>query len=246
MKTKNIYDIDDIHDLSIHNWNHKKSSKKCGCFYCINIYDASALKKEEQPSKIEDTWFCKICWVDSLIFDSAYDFDEKLLRKMQEQRFSDDIKKEGFLTKIIDFITTWFWGVPRILVVRIYDYFKYPEIKDKWRTVHFSRLWLYSGWYPRDVFDYFTYEWYWQFSPKKQKQLRKGKVFSDEEFWLLKDIYDRMLVYWNNCENIDETKLDDKEAIKIKNLIIEFFNLPSMEKDFSIIKKWKYYDWFAG
>lgn len=89
MKKENqIYDTDYIHNLSIHNWEHKNKSKTCGCFYCLKVYDASLLTKEDQPSEWEDTWLCKYCWIDSLIFDSAYKFDEKLLKKMRKQWFS--------------------------------------------------------------------------------------------------------------------------------------------------------------
>lgn len=89
MKKENFWhDTDHIHDLSMYNWKYKLTSKKCWCFYCLKVYDTSVLTEDNKLCGLEDTYFCKYCWVDSLIFDSSYKFNENLLKKMKKQRFN--------------------------------------------------------------------------------------------------------------------------------------------------------------
>lgn len=69
--------------------NHKQqllSDKKCGCFYCLKIFDP-----KEITNWIEDedgTAICPYCGIDSVIGESSgYPITEEFLAKMQKHWF---------------------------------------------------------------------------------------------------------------------------------------------------------------
>lgn len=81
-------DLDKIHKHSIYNEEEVKNSKKCGCFYCGNIYipvDVSDYTTEHNGKK---TAWCPFCGIDSVIGDaSGYEITEELLKGMNEVFF---------------------------------------------------------------------------------------------------------------------------------------------------------------
>ena len=60
------------HRHSANNRHELKNSKKCGCFYCFEVYDAAEITaKEDAMWADESTAFCSRCGVDSVIGDSS-------------------------------------------------------------------------------------------------------------------------------------------------------------------------------
>lgn len=79
-------DIIEAHKYSA---NHKKEllkDKKCGCFYCFEIFDPKQIKEW-----IEDksgTAICPYCGIDSIIGESSgYPITTEFLKKMNEYWF---------------------------------------------------------------------------------------------------------------------------------------------------------------
>lgn len=57
--------------------------KKCGCFYCLKIYDTNEIEEWIEEKSGSKTALCPYCAVDSVIADSTeYELCEELLKFM--------------------------------------------------------------------------------------------------------------------------------------------------------------------
>ena len=69
--------------------NHKKellNDKKCGCFYCLEIFDPKEIKIWIKDKS--GTALCPYCGIDSVIGESSgYPITKEFLQKMKEQWF---------------------------------------------------------------------------------------------------------------------------------------------------------------
>ena len=74
-------DFNEIYATSFRNRLSLKESKKCGCFSCGNIFDASKVKEyeSETDNRDKDTGICPICKNPTLIPDSKVKLDPKVL-----------------------------------------------------------------------------------------------------------------------------------------------------------------------
>lgn len=79
-------DYIDAHKFSINNKEQLLKDKKCGCFYCLKIFD---------PKEITDwltdsvgTAICPYCSIDSIIGEySGYPVTKEFLKKMHKYWF---------------------------------------------------------------------------------------------------------------------------------------------------------------
>ncbi len=69
--------------------NHRQqllSDKKCGCFYCLKIFDPKEITNWIEDE--EGTAICPYCGIDSVIGESSgYPITEEFLAKMQNHWF---------------------------------------------------------------------------------------------------------------------------------------------------------------
>ena len=76
--------------------NHRKKllkDKKCGCFYCLEIFDPKEI--EDWDEDVSGTAICPYCGVDAVIGEhSGYPITTEFLKKMQEYWFSDEQEDE--------------------------------------------------------------------------------------------------------------------------------------------------------
>ena len=117
-------------------------------------------------------------------------------------------------------------------------FFKRKEKLRWWPILENLALW--DSAYPYDTFNYFLND---EFNEGIQLEIKKNKIFSDEEFSILLDIYSTMRTYFDNHEDVWTIDMNDYEAQVIKNKIINFLSLSSMQKDMEIIRKNPYYRW---
>ena len=77
-------------NLSMHNKSHIKRSKKCGCYYCMNIFSPDEIKEWVDPKN--NTALCPYCEIDSVLGDDAKDFElnEEFLKMMHDYWFKGD------------------------------------------------------------------------------------------------------------------------------------------------------------
>ena len=74
--------------ISAHNFstNHKAElikDKKCGCFYCLEIFEPSEINQW-----LKETALCPYCGIDSVIGESSgYPVTKDFLKEMQEYWF---------------------------------------------------------------------------------------------------------------------------------------------------------------
>ena len=74
------------HSYCTRNRETLKRSKKCGCFYCLNIFSASEI---DQWIDEDQTALCPHCHIDSVIGDaSGYSVTKEFLKTMNEYWFS--------------------------------------------------------------------------------------------------------------------------------------------------------------
>jgi len=78
-------DIIEAHKRSIHHRPEIEASAKCGCFYCLEIFEPSAIREWVDDY---DTALCPHCSIDSVIGDaSGYPIDVGFLKQMQDHWF---------------------------------------------------------------------------------------------------------------------------------------------------------------
>ena len=73
--------------IHFHSKNNKQeliNAKKCGCFYCLKIFDPNEIK-DWIKDKNGDTALCPYCMIDAVIPESnEYELNEKTLKNMNE------------------------------------------------------------------------------------------------------------------------------------------------------------------
>ena len=69
--------------------NHRETllkDKKCGCFYCLEIFDPKEIK--EWIADVSGTAVCPYCGIDSIVGEhSGFPIKKGFLRKMQQYWF---------------------------------------------------------------------------------------------------------------------------------------------------------------
>ena len=71
------------YNQSICNKEKLKNVKKCGCFYCLRIYDTSEIKEWIEEKSGAETAQCPYCDVDAVIAESEeYELSKELLDYM--------------------------------------------------------------------------------------------------------------------------------------------------------------------
>lgn len=79
------------HEHCSNNKTEIKRSKKCGCFYCCDIFDASEVKQFiEADNKCDKlgTAVCPKCGIDSVIGDaSGYSVNQQFMQDMHRHWF---------------------------------------------------------------------------------------------------------------------------------------------------------------
>jgi hypothetical protein len=76
--------IQELSKYSIRNKESIKKSKKCGCYYCLNIF---YYKNIEHWIDNNQTALCPRCKIDSVIGDFDIDFNEKFLEESSNYWF---------------------------------------------------------------------------------------------------------------------------------------------------------------
>lgn len=70
------------HEYCFENKEQLLKSDKCGCFYCLKIFDPKLITEWCDNGK---TAFCPFCGIDSVIYDSKeYPVNETFLEAMQK------------------------------------------------------------------------------------------------------------------------------------------------------------------
>ena len=78
------------HNKSIYNRAEIERSEKCGCFYCMKIFDAHQIADwvDTRGPHAQQTALCPYCGIDSVIGDnSGVKITERFLRKMHKAWF---------------------------------------------------------------------------------------------------------------------------------------------------------------
>ena len=85
-EAKSMTDYIEAHRFSIHNRQELQQDKRCGCFYCLRIFDPKEITDwiEDAP----DTAICPYCGVDSVIGAyTGYPISLTFLEKMHAYWF---------------------------------------------------------------------------------------------------------------------------------------------------------------
>lgn len=85
--SNNCEDIIKAHEHSFNNMEVLRESQKCGCFYCLSIFQSDEIH-EYIDDKPYGTALCPHCEIDSVIGESSgYPITEEFLSKMKEHWF---------------------------------------------------------------------------------------------------------------------------------------------------------------
>lgn len=81
--------MEDYIEAHKHSSNHREQlilDKKCGCFYCLTIFNPKEIS--EWVADTSGTAICPYCWVDAIIGESSgYPITKEFLRKMNNHWF---------------------------------------------------------------------------------------------------------------------------------------------------------------
>lgn len=89
---KHLKQLEDAHDACSNHADIIKSSKLCGCFYCIKIFNP-AKKKIKEWIDGGETALCPYCGIDTVIgSESKFPITFKFLNSMHEHWFNHGIK----------------------------------------------------------------------------------------------------------------------------------------------------------
>jgi len=83
-------DIVEAHRFSMNNMPALSKDKKCGCFYCLEIFDPKEIDEyiEAEPADTDGTAICPYCSIDSILPESAgYPLTKEFLSKMYKYWF---------------------------------------------------------------------------------------------------------------------------------------------------------------
>lgn len=78
-----VLELKDIHRLTMLNRKKiKKTHHRCGCFYCLNQYDSSAIIEWTDNKR---TALCPFCQIDSVLYENTkYPLTSSLLEQMEK------------------------------------------------------------------------------------------------------------------------------------------------------------------
>lgn len=79
-----MYNLKEIHELSLGNKDLISISNNVGCFYCLKIFPKNDIMEWVGQEK---TALCPHCSIDSLLPDSAVCLSEELLTEMKKRWF---------------------------------------------------------------------------------------------------------------------------------------------------------------
>jgi hypothetical protein len=80
---KQMVDCIEAHRHSSANESEVNASDRCGCFYCLRIFQPSGIEEWKTRSGKERTAICPYCRIDSVIGSkSGYPIDEGFLLRM--------------------------------------------------------------------------------------------------------------------------------------------------------------------
>ncbi len=78
-------DLEKIHKHSFCNKEELLKVNKCGCFYCLKIFDPKEINEWLEEDNEGETAFCPYCGIDSVIAESnEYELNEELLKEMYD------------------------------------------------------------------------------------------------------------------------------------------------------------------
>ena len=83
----NKNDVIEAHSSSFNNMDELRKSQKCGCFYCLKVFQSDEIEEyiEDEP---HGTALCPYCDIDSVIGESAgYPLTEDFLTRMKRYWF---------------------------------------------------------------------------------------------------------------------------------------------------------------
>ena len=85
--SSNYDDVIKAQEHSFNNMEVLKHSQRCGCFYCLSIFQSDEIQ-EYIDDKPYGTALCPHCEIDSVIGESCgYTITEEFLNKMKEYWF---------------------------------------------------------------------------------------------------------------------------------------------------------------
>jgi hypothetical protein len=92
VKHKKVKLYEDAHKASSNHVDIIKSSKVCGCFYCLRIFNPRR-KKIRELIDSEQTVLCPYCGIDSVIgSDSGYPITPEFLKAMYDYWFTHGVE----------------------------------------------------------------------------------------------------------------------------------------------------------
>ena len=83
--------IVEAHHFSNNHMRMLKNDKKCGCFYCLKIFNPKEITEwiiDDNPCDKDGTAICPYCGIDSVIGESSgYPITTEFLKKMNDYWF---------------------------------------------------------------------------------------------------------------------------------------------------------------
>jgi len=93
-------DIFEAHAHSINNRGEIEGSKMCGCFFCLNIFEKTAINEWVKTANGDEMAMCPFCGIDSVLADtSGYTISNVFLEEMNIHWFDGDHPNIGPVAK---------------------------------------------------------------------------------------------------------------------------------------------------
>ncbi len=92
MESVNITMLVALHAKSFHNRRSVEKSRMCGCFYCLERFEAQEVRQWCSPDenyKEGTTALCPRCGTDSVLADADVKLTQRLLKSMKIVWFGD-------------------------------------------------------------------------------------------------------------------------------------------------------------
>lgn len=91
MKKREIQDVEKAHWYSNNHKAQLQNDKKCGCFYCLTIFDPKEIEEwleDDNPCDKYGTAVCPYCNIDSVIGESSgFPITPEFLKAMKDYWF---------------------------------------------------------------------------------------------------------------------------------------------------------------
>lgn len=79
--------LEQIHLMSMANWDKRLVSSNAGCFFCGGIYPAKEVREHVDEEDGSKTALCPYCDIDAVIFDVDATLSDEKLNEFQAQYF---------------------------------------------------------------------------------------------------------------------------------------------------------------